>query len=222
VWIELPEHRAARRRRRRRVGARLAGIVGTLALIGVGAAIALMVLPGGGLVPVTLMPSEADPPVRAVASDDADAAAADRRRRVRRAAVARRRREQARKARRARRRAAERRVRGRAVALLRASGYEPTRLADYRPGAALRVLVGRSDGAWRAFFFAGDRFVGNDTSAPNGRLRVAAQRGSTVTLAYGLAAGGFARVRYRWQYGRLTPLDQIPPVYLRSPVTPSQ
>ncbi len=221
----MPDQQPLRARRRRgRVGRRAAGVVATLALFGVGAAIALMVLPGGRLVPLSVMPFKGDAPV--AAGDDAAAAAADRRR-MRRAAAARRR-ERVREARRARarararRRAAERRVRARAVALLRASGYQPTRLTDYRPGADLRVLVGRSGGAWRAFFFAGDRFVGNDTSAPNGRLRVAAQRGTTVTLAYALAAGGFARVRYRWQDGRVTPLDPIPPVYARSPVVPTQ
>jgi hypothetical protein len=221
VWIEMPEQRPVRVRRRRS-RRRAAGVAATLAFFGVAAAIALMVMPGDRLVPLSLIPFEAEAP--AIAGDDSAAAAADRRR-ARRAAVARRR-ERAREARRARararRRAAERRVRGRAVALLRASGYEPARLADYRPRAALRVLVGRSGGASRAFFFSGERFVGNDASAPSGRLRVAAQRGTTVTLAYGLAAGGFARVRYRWQDGRLTPLDPLPPVYLRSPVTPSQ
>jgi LppP/LprE lipoprotein len=227
VWIEMPEQRPVRaKRRRRRTGRRAAGVVATLALFGVAAAITLMVLPGGRLVPLGLIPFRAEAP--AIAGDDSASAAADRRR-ARRAAVARRR-ERAREARRdrarararARRRAAERRARGRAVALLRANGYEPARLADYRARAGLRVLVGRSGGGSRAFFFSGDRFVGNDATAPSGRLRVAAQRGTTVTLAYGLAAGGSARVRYRWQDGRLTPLDPIPPAYVRSPVLPTQ
>ena len=61
------------------------------------------------------------------------------------------------------------------------------RLADWRPRNDLRVLIGRDDdGAERAFFFVGRRFVGNDDAASSGALRVSGSRERTTTLAYRL------------------------------------
>ena len=202
------------RRRHGRALRRAAGLLGTFALLGVAAAIALMVAPGGSLVPVSIMPFEVGEP--AAASDEDERAAARQARAVRRAQRRRARERDARR-RRARVRAAQRRARGRAVAQLRTEGFTPVRLADYRASARLRVLIGRSGATQRAFFFAGSRAVGTDGPVPSTRLRVARQRGSTVTLAYGLAAGGTAQVRFRLADGRLTPLDPIPPPFARSP-----
>jgi hypothetical protein len=103
-----------------------------------------------------------------------------------------------------------------AVGTLREQGYEPVRLADWRPGGELRVLIGRDDtGAMRAFFFVGRDFVGNDDPSTSGRLRVtnAGKRG--VTLAYGLTTGGAEKVRFRWQDGALAPSTPVPPVTMR-------
>lgn len=111
---------------------------------------------------------------------------------------------------------AQKAARRNAVATLREEGYEPVRLADWRPGSDLRVLIGRDDtGAMRAFFFVGREFVGNDDPSTSGRLRVTSAGKHGVTLAYGLTTGGSEKVRFRWQDGVLTPSTPVPPVTLR-------
>ncbi len=58
---------------------------------------------------------------------------------------------------------AQRRERNAAVTVLEKEGYEPARMADWRPKAELQVLVGRNDqGAMRAFFFTDGKFLGHD------------------------------------------------------------
>jgi hypothetical protein len=104
-----------------------------------------------------------------------------------------------------------------AVRTLTEQGYEPVRLADWRPGNELRVLVGRSDtGAMRAFFFVRREFVGNDDASSSTKLRVAKVGRETVTLAYGLSSGGSEKVRFEWLDGTLEPTGgTIPPSTLR-------
>jgi hypothetical protein len=104
-----------------------------------------------------------------------------------------------------------------AVRTLVEQGYEPVRLADWRPSNELRVLVGESDtGAMRAFFFAGREFVGNDDASSSTRLRVAKVGDEAITLAYGLSTGGSEKVRFEWVDGTLQPTGgTIPPSTLR-------
>ena len=96
-------------------------------------------------------------------------------------------------------------------------GYDPVRLADWRPRNQLRVLVGESDtGAMRAFFFNGREFVGNDDASSSSRLRVAKVGDEAITLAYGLTTGGSEKVRFEWLDGTLQPTGgTIPPSTLR-------
>jgi hypothetical protein len=104
-----------------------------------------------------------------------------------------------------------------AVRTLVEQGYEPVRLADWRPRNQLRVLLGESDtGAMRAFFFNGREFVGNDDASSSSRLRVAKVGDEAITLAYGLSTGGSEKVRFEWVDGTLQATGgTIPPSTLR-------
>ncbi|MEA2478140.1 MAG: hypothetical protein QOJ07_62 [Thermoleophilaceae bacterium] len=103
-------------------------------------------------------------------------------------------------------------------------GYNVDDPGAYHDGQALRVLVGTKKGsgdgyAKRAFFFAGGRYLGTDTSADSAGIRVGAQSAGQVTLEYAIytkadalcCPSGTRSVRYRLNGSRLQPLDAIPP-----------
>jgi hypothetical protein len=111
---------------------------------------------------------------------------------------------------------AQKRARHAAVGVLAEEGYEPARLADWRPKAALKVLVGRDDqGAMRAFFFADGRFLGHDDAATSNDIRVAKTAKDAVTLSYGLSAGGREKVSFRLADGDVAPASPVPPSTVR-------
>jgi len=112
---------------------------------------------------------------------------------------------------------AQKQARHAAVAKLSAEGYEPVRLADWRPGPKLKVLVGTTDsGAMRAFFFSGAQFVGHDDPATSTNLRVAKTTKDSVTLAYKLNTGGAEKVRFELQDGKIVATGgTIPPSSIR-------
>jgi hypothetical protein len=109
-----------------------------------------------------------------------------------------------------------------AVAVVREKGYTTLKQSDYDPKATFRVLLGRpvgdSAGGSRAFFFAKDQFLGNDAVNPSTKLTVAKKGKLTVTLSYGVYASGDTagapsdrkRVRFRLEAGRIHALDTIP------------
>jgi hypothetical protein len=179
---------------------RLAGLLGTAALLGSGAVIASMVVPSSGEEAVVQSAPAATPEPGA---------------------------KPAKKPRRPQLTAGQRRSRRSAVALLEEQGYEPLALSDYKPADTLRVLIGRdADNAQRAFFFAKGEFLGYDSDVASGRLRVARTGKRTVTLAYGLYEpddrrccpdGGSARVRFRWSAEGLAPQEELPPAAVRQP-----
>lgn len=104
-------------------------------------------------------------------------------------------------------------------------GYATLSERDWRPDQTLKVLVGvrrgTSDGGQQqAFFFAGDRWIGTDASAPSGRITVVDQQDDAITLAYALyrpgdsiesPSGGERQVTFAWDGSRLTPQQPIPP-----------
>jgi hypothetical protein len=112
-------------------------------------------------------------------------------------------------------------------------GFATLTERDWHPGQTLKVLLGVrrgvSDvGAQQAFFFAGDRFIGTDTSAPSGRITVTAQHDDAITLAYSVyrrsdsiesPSGGEAEVRYVWDGSRLTPQQRIPAASSAAPLS---
>ena len=111
---------------------------------------------------------------------------------------------------------AQKRARREAVAKLSEAGYEPIRLADWRPKAPLKVLVGRSDSeAMRAFFFAGGEFIGYDDATTSNHVRVVKAGGNAVTLAYKLSDGTTAKIRFEYADGTLTPSEPVPARTLR-------
>jgi LppP/LprE lipoprotein len=114
---------------------------------------------------------------------------------------------------------------GEAQQRVRAEGFDPVDPGTYKSGSTLRVLLGVKSGSatsynQQAFFFVGGRYLGTDTKGVSAGIRYEGQTDDTVTLAYALyepndpnccPKGGTARVRYRWNGSRLTPLDPIPP-----------
>jgi LppP/LprE lipoprotein len=161
----------------------MAGVLGTVALLGSGAAIAYMVMPQ----------EDAPAPLP-------KAGAAAKGPKKTQPALTK----------------AQKRARHDAVAKLAAEGYEPAVLADWRPGAPLKVLVGRSDsGAMRAFFFSGKKFVGYDDPATSNHVRVASARRNSVTLVYRLSTGSPEKVRFTWENGALQTSAPVPPSSVR-------
>jgi LppP/LprE lipoprotein len=184
----------------RRLASRVIGVLATAALLGVGAASVAMVLAAvdGEEETPTARPSAAAAP-RATPTPTPTP-----------------------KPRRPRLTAAQRAARVAAAGEVRRQGFEPVRLADWRPRQTLRVLIGRESGGTdrRAFFFVGRRYVGNDAPVPSARVRVGSQRRRRITLVYSLYEqgdraccphGGTARVSFGWDGASLRPLDAVPP-----------
>jgi hypothetical protein len=69
--------------------------------------------------------------------------------------------------------------------------------------------------AMRAYFFAGGAFVGYDDPATSGHLRVVKSGGNAVTLAYKLTDGTTEKVRFEYADGALTPTGPVPLSSLR-------
>lgn len=116
--------------------------------------------------------------------------------------------------------AEQRAAREAAVTLVQGKGFDVVRRRDYDPRRTLRVLIGRQTGGkgHLAFFFVGERYIGNDTSEPSGPIAVRGQRDRQVTLRYTLAGDDSAGVRFRWDGASLEPLDLIPAAEKRAPV----
>jgi hypothetical protein len=170
-------------RRRRRWPLRLLGLLATVAFLGSGAAIAMMVLPE----------REGTSAARAhgvkVKARHTHPLALTK---------------------------AQKRARRKAVAALAADGYEPARLADWRPKAALQVLVGRSEqGAMRAYFFSGGQLVGYDDTATSNSIRVVKQGKDSVTLSYRVSTGGRQKVTFELRGDAVEPTSPIPPLSVR-------
>jgi hypothetical protein len=106
-----------------------------------------------------------------------------------------------------------------AVTTLQGLGYLPVRAKDYDPTHQLRVLIGYRNGdpsgPRRAFFFVGDRFIGNDSVTGSSQVKPVKSGNRWVTLAYGVYAGGSTpvstqRIRFDWTGASLQPAGLIP------------
>ena len=126
--------------------------------------------------------------------------------------------------------AGQRAERRRAVDAVRRAGYAPVDVGDYAHGHLLRVLIGKPVGTTppglRAFFFVDDDFIGNDATAPSGKLRPGRQLEREITLVYTryepgdracCPKGGDTRVHFRWTGDALEPREPIPPDAERMP-----
>src|SRR4051812_25488680 len=177
-----PAHNPSHRRRRWPM--RLLGLLATLAFLGSGAAIAMMVAGDRNEGAATKAPPQAG-----VKAEHASRPALTK---------------------------AQKRARHDAVAALAADGYEPARLADWRPKAELKVLVGRNEqGAMRAYFFSGGDFLGHDDAATSNSIRVAKQGKGTVTLSYGVSTGGRQSVPFALGGDSVEPASPVPPLSVR-------
>jgi hypothetical protein len=168
---------------RRRWPSRLLGLLATAALLGSGAAIAMMVIPEREVASAPAAPAVTPAPIAKKKHGLTKT---------------------------------QKQARHEAAVTLREQGYEPVRLADWKPAHELRVMIGRADtGALRAFFFLRREFVGNDDPSSSGKLRVASAGARGVTLAYGLTTGGTEKVRFQWRDGELQPAATVPPSTVR-------
>jgi hypothetical protein len=182
---------------------RVLGVAGTAVLLACAVVIATMVLPADDEHAVT--PAPAATPERAPAK-------ADKRRSKPRLT------------------ARQREERRRAVDEVRRAGYTPVDLGTYDHEHLLRVLIGKPVGTappgLRAFFFVDDEFIGNDATAPSGKLRPGRRLEREITLVYTLyepgdraccPKGGDTRVHFRWTGDALEPREAIPPDAERMP-----
>jgi hypothetical protein len=111
---------------------------------------------------------------------------------------------------------AQKRQRSKAVGALRSEGYDPARLGDWRPRADLQVLVGRNEqGAMRAYFFSGGKFLGHDDASTSNGILVSKQGKDSVTLSYHVSTGGRQNVTFHLQDGVVEPTSPIPPLSVR-------
>jgi hypothetical protein len=202
VQAERNRKRLPPKRSSYRWARRIAGLLATVALLGAGVAIALMILPDDGGEESAVAAAPTATPVK----------------------------EKAKKKKSAKKKSskpkgptkAQLAARTAAVAEVRRQGFTTLKLRDYDPKATLRVLIGRpvgdAAGGTRAFFFLKGRFLGNDALAPSSKLTVAKRGKVTVTLSYGVykpgdtagAPSARKRVRFRLEGERIHALDTIP------------
>jgi hypothetical protein len=102
-----------------------------------------------------------------------------------------------------------------AEAVVQAKGFTVAAPSDYHPDQTLRVLVGTRTGSaegngQQAFFFVDGRYIGTDAKQPSAQINVVSQGDTEVALAYALAGGGQATVRFQLNNGKLVPLGPIP------------
>jgi hypothetical protein len=200
VKAERDRRRLPHRNGPARWARRIAGLLGTAALLGVGVASAQMILPDGGEEPVIA----AEPTATATPKPKPE--------------------KKATKSKRKGLTKAQKAAREAAIAEVRRQGFTTLKDSDYDPRATLRVLIARpvgdAGGGYRAFFFLRDRFIGNDSRANSSILRVSSKGTGKrqVALSYGVYAPGDTpgepsqrkRVRFKLEGEQLLPVDTIP------------
>jgi hypothetical protein len=102
-----------------------------------------------------------------------------------------------------------------AEAIVREKGFAVSAASDYHSNQTLRVLLGSRSGSaegngQQAFFFVDGRYIGTDAKQPSAQIHVVSQGDTEVALAYTLAGGAQATVRFQLNNGKLVPLDPIP------------
>jgi hypothetical protein len=202
VWAEGYRRRLPERQPWARWARRVAGLLATAALLGVGFASAQMILPDTGNDTSSIDAAPAATPAK-TAKHAKKAKAKKKAKGLTKAQKA---------------------ARADAVAEVRRQGFTTRSLSDYDPKATLRVLIGRpvgdAGGGYQAFFFLKDSYLGKDALSPSTYLRVSGKDGAktTVTLSYGVYAlgdppgepSGRKRVRFRLEGQAIHALDTIP------------
>jgi hypothetical protein len=201
VQAERNRKRLPPRRKAYRWTRRIVGLVATLAFIGVGVAIASMVVPDKD--PEASAATPTATPAKEKATKKKSSA---KKKAAKPKGPTKAQREQLKAA----------------VAVVREKGYTTLKQSDYDYKATYRVLIGRpvgdAAGGSRAFFFMKDQFLGNDALNPSTKLTVAKTGKLMVTLSYGVynsgdaggAPSGRKRVRFRLEGTQIHALDTIP------------
>jgi hypothetical protein len=203
VQADRNQRRLPPRRHSHRWARRIAGVLATIAFIGVGVAIAQMVVPEAD-----------DSEAAALAPTPTATATATKKHKTAKKKKAKPKPKGPTKA--------QREALKAAVAVVRQKGFTTLKQGDYDPTATLRVLIGRpvgdSAGGSKAFFFMKDQFLGNDALNPSSKLKGVRSGKVTVTLSYGVYApgdtpgspSGRKRVRFRLEGAAIQALDTIP------------
>jgi hypothetical protein len=106
-------------------------------------------------------------------------------------------------------------------------GFEIVDKHDWNPDDTLQVLIGKaSSGGYLAFFFVDGQYLGNDSTDLSAKLKIKRTNDLDVTLAYGIyqpgddplkPTGDPVFVHFRYEGGRVTPLQAIPAPEQRTP-----
>jgi hypothetical protein len=116
---------------------------------------------------------------------------------------------------------AQKAARRSAVARVRQLGFTTVKSSDYDPRATLRVLVARpvgnaSAGSY-AFFFDRATYLGRDSLSPSASVKVAGQTEHSVILSYRTCCPAKrVPVRFKLVGGQLQPTKALPASYLRA------
>jgi hypothetical protein len=113
------------------------------------------------------------------------------------------------------------------VDVVRSRGFDVLNLKAWKPDDTLQVLIGKSSsGGELAFFFSQGTYLGNDSTDASAKLRVRKTDDVQVTLAYGIYQPGDEQtkptgdpvvVNFRYEGGRVVPVEAIPAPEQRTP-----
>jgi hypothetical protein len=191
VQAERNRNRLPPRRKAYRWTRRIAGVLATLAFIGVGVAIASMVMPDKDSTSASAAIPTATPAKHPT---------------KKKAAVKKKKPAKAKGPTKAQREALKA-----AIAVVRQKGYTTLKPSDYNFKATFRVLIGRpvgdSGGGSRAFFFSKDQFLGNDALNPPTASTPLVTRPAPRARRSGCASGSRARRSTRSTRSRSTAHD---------------
>jgi hypothetical protein len=113
------------------------------------------------------------------------------------------------------------------IDVVRSRGFDVLNKRTWKPDDTLQVLIGKSSsGGELAFFFVDGQYLGNDSTDASAKLRVRKTDDLEVTLAYGVYSPGDEQekptgepvlVHFRYEGGRVTPVEAIPAPEQRTP-----
>jgi hypothetical protein len=113
------------------------------------------------------------------------------------------------------------------VDVVRSRSFDVLNVNSWKPDDTLQVLIGKSSsGGELAFFFSAGTYLGNDSTDPSAKVRVRKTDDVEVTLAYTTYQPGDDQekptgepvlVRFRYEGGRVAPVEAIPAPEQRTP-----
>jgi hypothetical protein len=113
------------------------------------------------------------------------------------------------------------------IDVVRSRGFDVVNKHDWNPDDTLQVLIGKaSSGGYLAFFFVDGQYLGNDSTELSAKVKIKRTNDLDVTLAYGIyqpgddplkPTGDPVLVHFRYEGGRVTPVQAIPAPEQRTP-----